>query len=326
MTEALLEISNLRTEFQTKAGILPAVNDVSFTIGKGRVLGLVGESGSGKSVTGFSIIGLIDKPGRIAGGSIRFKGEELVGKTERRMRSLRGDRISMIFQDPMMTLNPVLKIGTQMIECMLAHRQISKQDARERAREMLALVGISSPDERLDSYPHQFSGGMRQRVAIATALLLEPDLVIADEPTTALDVTIQAQILALVQKLVAARGTSLLWITHDLSVISGLADDLAVMYGGRIVEQGPVGDVLSTPRHPYTVGLLGSIPSRNEPGRKLRQIPGSPPNVLNLPQGCPFQQRCDRRRDDCQTMPPPAAIDPLHMVRCHHPFGGPAHA
>ena len=232
--------ANLRTHFFTRAGVVKAVDDVSFSVERGKVLGLVGESGSGKSVTGFSILGLVDPPGRIVGGQILFKGQDLATLSEAAMRQLRGNRIAMIFQDPMMTLNPVLRIDTQMIETVLAHAKVSREEARQRSRDALGQVGIASPDERLRSYPHQFSGGMRQRVAIAIALLHKPDVIVADEPTTALDVTIQGQILAEAQKLCAQTGTALVWITHDLSVVAGLADDIAVMYAGKVVESGPV--------------------------------------------------------------------------------------
>jgi peptide/nickel transport system ATP-binding protein len=282
-------------------------------------MGLVGESGSGKSVTGFSIIGLVDPPGRIAGGSILFQGRDLARLSEEEMRDLRGNRIAMIFQDPMMTLNPVLRIDTQMIETVLAHKKVSAEEARQRARDTLGMVGIPSPDERLKAYPHQFSGGMRQRVAIAIALLHEPQLIIADEPTTALDVTIQGQILAEVQKLCATTGTSMIWITHDLSVVAGLADDIAVMYAGRIVEKGAVGEVLDHPLHPYTHGLIGSVPSRNKRGEALRQIPGMTPSLLNLPPGCAFRARCPRASESCLAEPVMAEILPGRDVRCIHP-------
>jgi peptide/nickel transport system ATP-binding protein len=295
------------------------VDGVSFSVGRGKVMGLVGESGSGKSVTGFSIIGLVDPPGRIAGGSILFQGRDLAKLSEEEMRDLRGNRIAMIFQDPMMTLNPVLRIDTQMIETVLAHKKVSTEEARQRARDTLGMVGIPSPDERLKSYPHQFSGGMRQRVAIAIALLHEPQLIIADEPTTALDVTIQGQILAEVQKLCATTGTSMIWITHDLSVVAGLADDIAVMYAGRIVEKGAVGEVLDKPLHPYTHGLIGSVPSRNKRGEALRQIPGMTPSLLNLPQGCAFRARCPRASEACLAEPVMAEILPGREVRCIHP-------
>jgi peptide/nickel transport system ATP-binding protein len=315
-----LEVRNLRTHFFTRAGVVRAVDDVSFTVGRGRVLGLVGESGSGKSVTGFSIIGLVDPPGRIAGGQILFKGTDLTTVPEEAMRDLRGNRIAMIFQDPMMTLNPVLRIDTQMIETVLAHRKISREEARARARDALGQVGIPRPEERLHAYPHQFSGGMRQRVAIAIALLHKPDLVIADEPTTALDVTIQGQILAEAQKLCAESGTAMIWITHDLSVVAGLADDIAVMYAGRIVEEGPVSDVLEAPLHPYTLGLIGSVPSRNHRGEALRQIPGMTPSLLNLPAGCAFRARCPRATEACAAAPPEMVeYQPGRGARCIHP-------
>jgi peptide/nickel transport system ATP-binding protein len=303
-----LEVRNLKTHFFTRAGVVKAVDDVSFTVRRGKVLGLVGESGSGKTVTGFSILGLVDEPGRIAGGSILFHGQDLAKLSEEEMRKLRGNRIAMIFQDPMMTLNPVLRIDTQMIETVQAHAKVSKEEARQRARDTLGMVGIPSPEERLKSYPHQFSGGMRQRVAIAIALLHRPEVIVADEPTTALDVTIQAQILAEVQKLCAETGTAMIWITHDLSVVAGLADDIAVMYAGRIVEKGEVAPVLDMPLHPYTAGLIGSVPSRNKRGEPLRQIPGMTPNILRLPPGCAFRTRCPRATEVCRD------------VRCFHPM------
>ena len=315
-----LEVRGLRTHFHTRAGVVKAVDDVSFDIAKGKVLGLVGESGSGKTVTGFSLIGLVDPPGRIVEGSIKFQGRELVGMPEEEMRQLRGNRIAMVFQDPMMTLNPVLRIDTQMIETVQAHDNSSREVARQRSRDALGMVGIPSPDERLMSYPHQFSGGMRQRVAIAIALLHQPELIIADEPTTALDVTIQGQILAEVQKLAATTGTSLLWITHDLSVVAGLADDIAVMYAGRIVEQGDVGEVLDAPLHPYTSGLLGSVPSRNARGVPLRQISGMTPSLLSLPKGCAFRARCFQAGEDCLQEPPMDEALPGRFVRCVRPL------
>jgi peptide/nickel transport system ATP-binding protein len=319
MTAPTLEVRDLQTHFFTRAGVVKAVDGVSFSVGRGKVMGLVGESGSGKSVTGFSIIGLVDPPGRIAGGSILFQGRDLAKLSEEEMRDLRGNRIAMIFQDPMMTLNPVLRIDTQMIETVKAHKKVSTEEARQRARDTLGMVGIPSPDERLKAYPHQFSGGMRQRVAIAIALLHEPQLIVADEPTTALDVTIQGQILAEVQKLCATTGTSMIWITHDLSVVAGLADDIAVMYAGRIVEKGAVSEVLDKPLHPYTHGLIGSVPSRNKRGEALRQIPGMTPSLLNLPPGCAFRARCPRASEACIVEPVMAEILPGRDVRCIHP-------
>ncbi len=319
MTDATLVVNNLQTHFQMRNGVVRAVDGVSFEVRRGKILGLVGESGSGKSVTGFSILGLVDPPGGIAGGSIKFLGRELVGMSEPELRGLRGNRIAMVFQDPMMTLNPVLRIDTQMIETVRAHADVSHAEARTRSRDALGLVGIPSPDERLSSYPHQFSGGMRQRVAIAIALLHQPDLIVADEPTTALDVTIQAQILSEVQKLAANFGTALIWITHDLSVVAGLADDLAVMYAGRIVESGSVEAVLDRPLHPYTHGLIGSVPSRNKRGSKLRQIPGMTPSMLGLPPGCAFRQRCERASEACKVSPPITHPAPERTLRCFHP-------
>jgi peptide/nickel transport system ATP-binding protein len=319
MTTPLLSIRGLRTEFATRDGLLPAVADVSFDLARGEVLGLVGESGSGKSVTGFSILGLIDPPGRIAGGSILFNGEELVGIDPERMRALRGRRIAMIFQDPMMTLNPVLSIETQMVETVLAHEATSHAAARERAIAVLKRVGIASAAERLAQYPHQFSGGMRQRVAIAIALLHSPDLIIADEPTTALDVTVQGQILYEMQKLVRESGTALIWITHDLAVVAGLADRIAVMYAGRIVELGDADSVLEAPRHPYTRGLLDSVPAATAPGKRLRQISGSTPSLLRLGPGCAFRERCGRAAAACGAMPELSDRDG-RLVRCHFPL------
>jgi peptide/nickel transport system ATP-binding protein len=313
-----LEVRNLRTHFTTRAGVVKAVDDVSFTVSRGEVLGLVGESGSGKSVTGFSIIGLVDPPGRIVDGAILYQGRDLSTLPDREMRSLRGNRIAMIFQDPMMTLNPVLRIDTQMIEAVRAHTNASHAEARAQSRDALGMVGIPSPEERLSAYPHQFSGGMRQRVAIAIALLHKPDLIIADEPTTALDVTIQAQILSEVQRLAAEYGTALIWITHDLSVIAGLADRIAVMYAGRIVETGDAATVLDHPLHPYTAGLIGSVPSRNRRGEPLRQIPGMTPSLLSLPPGCAFRTRCARSDAACEQEPAESEGD--HRARCFHPL------
>jgi peptide/nickel transport system ATP-binding protein len=320
--DALLEVEGLRTHFFTKAGVVKAVDDVSFSLARGEVLGLVGESGSGKSITGYSIMGLVDPPGRIVEGSIRLDGRELTSLDAESMRHLRGNRIAMIFQDPMMTLNPVLRIDRQMTEAILAHEDVGEAAALARSRDALARVGIPSPDERLKAYPHQFSGGMRQRVAIAIALLNEPDLIIADEPTTALDVTIQGQILYEVQKLARETGTALVWITHDLSVVAGLADRVCVMYAGRIVEQGTTAQVLDTPAHPYTQGLLDSVPSRNARGARLKQIPGMTPSLVDLPPGCAFRERCSRADEACGEAPAMrvASDDPVRGARCHHPL------
>jgi peptide/nickel transport system ATP-binding protein len=321
---SLLDVADLQTEFATRDGVLRAVQGVSFSLDRGQVLGLVGESGSGKSVTGFSILGLIDPPGRVAGGSVKFDGQELVGASEQRLRALRGKRIAMIFQDPMMTLNPVLSVDTQMVETVLAHEKVTRQAARARAIDALGRVGIASPAERLAQYPHQFSGGMRQRVAIAIALLHSPDLIIADEPTTALDVTVQGQILYEMQKLVREVGSALIWITHDLAVIAGLADRVAVMYAGRIVEEGEVEDVLDAPAHPYTRGLLDSVPANNAGGR-LNQIPGMTPSLLKLAPGCAFRERCRYAAGRCAEMPELAPLG-ARRVRCHFPLAAAAAA
>ncbi|WP_432726890.1 ABC transporter ATP-binding protein [Variovorax sp. W6] len=322
-SQPVLLVEGLKTQFATRAGIVKAVDDVSFSIERGQIMGLVGESGSGKSMTGYSLIGLIDPPGQVVAGRLRLAlrtGEvlDLRSLSPRALQGVRGNRIAMIFQDPMMTLNPVLRIDTQMIETVRAHHKVSERVARERAAAALAKVGIASPHERLLAYPHQFSGGMRQRVAIAIALLNEPDVIIADEPTTALDVTVQGQILAEMQALCRASGTALIWISHDLSVVAGLADTVSVMYAGRIVEQGPVAEVLERPRHPYTRGLIASAPSRNPRGRPLQQIPGMTPSLLALPQGCAFQARCANADVVCRNEPPLVALDGRRL-RCFHP-------
>ena len=315
----VLNVANLGTTFFTKLGEVRAVDDVSFSIEKGKILGLVGESGSGKTVTGFSILGLVDPPGRVVGGSINFMGTELVGLAEEEMRRLRGRRIAMVFQDPMMTLNPVLRIDTQIIEAITAHEKVSRAEGMRRARDALGQVGIPSPEARLKAYPHQFSGGMRQRVAIAIALLHRPSLIIADEPTTALDVTIQGQILFEVQKLCSQSGTAMMWITHDLAVVAGLADNISVMYAGRIVEEGTVDEVLDNPLHPYTRGLIGSVPSQNTRGQRLNQIPGMTPSMLNLPAGCAFNTRCPRADDTCLERPGITVPEAGRNIRCFHP-------
>ena len=319
--EPTLAVDGLKTHFFTKAGVVKAVDGVSLHVGAVEILGRVGESGSGKSITGFSIIGLIDAPGRIVEGSIRYKGRELTTASDEELRALRGDRIAMIFQDPMMTLNPVLRIDTQMIETVRVHHRVSRAEALERATAALAEVGIPSPESRLKNYPHELSGGMRQRVAIAIAFINKPDLIIADEPTTALDVTIQAQILAEAQALCARTGTAMIWITHDLAVVSSLADRVAVMYAGRIVETGRTADVVSAPRHPYTRGLINSVPSHNARGSRLAQIPGMTPSLINLPKGCAFRTRCPQAIEACLEPPPIRDIEPGREIRCFNPVG-----
>ena len=319
MRKPVLSLHDLKVEFGTRQGVVKAVDGVSLDVHAGEVVGLVGESGSGKSVTGLAILGLIDPPGRIASGSINLDGQELIGLPDSELRRLRGPSMAMIFQDPMTTLNPVLRIDTQMIETIRAHENVSEKAAHDRAEAALRRVGIPSPAERLLTYPHQLSGGMRQRVAIAIALLMNPKVLIADEPTTALDVTIQSQILAEVQQLCAEMGTALIWITHDLAVVAGLADRIAVMYAGRVVEEGDVDPVLDDPRHPYTYGLLGSAPSRNRRGEKLAQIPGMTPSLANLPKGCAFAPRCVFAADDCKVASPGLTRDHTRTWRCFHP-------
>lgn len=322
MRAPVLDIRGLHTSFLFASGEVPALQDVNLTVERGEVLALVGESGSGKSITGFSINGLLPPPGKVMDGEILLNGKNLLAVDAREMRRIRGRRVAMIFQDPMMTLNPVLRIETQMLDALRAHVRISRRAARDRAIQALAEVGIAAPEDRIRAYPHQLSGGMRQRVAIAIALLHGPDLGIADEPTTALDVTIQGQILALVQRLCRDRGTALIWITHDLAVVAGIADRIAVMYAGRIVEQGPVDAILDSPAHPYSRGLIDSVPGTHAKGRRLRQIEGRMPALTALPDGCAFGPRCARRTASCQAMPQSRVIGPGREVRCFHPLEG----
>ena len=319
MSDTLLQVRDLATHFSTRAGLAKAVDGVSFNVAAGEIVGLVGESGSGKSVTGYSILGLIDPPGRIAAGSVRLDGEELIGMPHARLRSLRGRRVAMVFQDPMSTLNAVLKVSAQMQLAMLAHGKPSAGEMRQRSLQALARVGIPDPERRLEAYPHELSGGMRQRVAIAIAFLNNPALVICDEPTTALDVSIQAQILVEMKALVRDAGVGLLWISHDLATVSVLASRLLVMYAGRIIEEGPTAEVLQRPRHPYTRGLIDSMPSRAAPGRDLVQIPGSTPSLTNLPSGCAFRARCAHASTVCSTAPE-QTFEGARAWRCHHPM------
>ena len=320
MNTPVLQVEDLAVRFPSPAGPVPAVDGVSFSLQRGQTLGLVGESGSGKTMTGYALMRLVPKPGRITSGRIVLNGQDLLRLDEGAMRRLRGDRIAIIMQDPMSSLNDVLRIGAQMTEAVLAHHRVSNAEARRMARDALGRVGIASAEERLDAYPHEFSGGMRQRIAIATALLNRPDVIVADEPTTALDVTIQAQILSEVQKACAEDGTALLWITHDLSVVAGLADRIAVMYAGRIVESGSADDVIGAPLHPYADGLLASVPARGEPGKPLRQIQGTMPNLANLPPGCAFAPRCPRADAVCAKPPPMFDLRPGQSARCFHPL------
>ena len=315
----LLSVRGLKTHFSTRAGVVKAVDGVDIALADGEILGLVGESGSGKSITGFSIMGLIDPPGGIAGGHIEYEGRDLVSMPEEERRQLRGNDIAMIFQDPSMTLNPVLRIDTQMIETVQAHSSVDRAEARRRAREVLVMVGIPSPDERLKAYPYELSGGMRQRIAIAIALINKPRLIIADEPTTALDVSIQGQIIHEVKALCRQAGTALIWITHDLAVVAGLADRIAVMYAGRIVESGDTASVIERPLHPYTKGLIDSVPSHSTRGRRLHQIRGMTPSLLNLPQGCAFRERCDKATGQCLTTPEQTLLPDGRTVRCWNP-------
>jgi peptide/nickel transport system ATP-binding protein len=320
MSAPLLQVRELSTQFVGRAGVVQAVDGVSFDVQAGEIVGLVGESGSGKSVTGYSILGLIDPPGRISGGSVRLDGQELIGLPRQQLRALRGRRIAMVFQDPMSTLNAVLTVWAQMRLAMLAHGKPTTAEMRRRAVDALSKVGIPDPERRLEAYPHELSGGMRQRVAIAIAFLNHPGLVICDEPTTALDVSIQAQILVEMKQLVREAGVSLVWISHDLATVSVLASRLMVMYAGRLIEEGPTDEVLRRPRHPYTQGLIDSLPSRAAPGRDLLQIPGSTPSLLALPAGCAFRERCSRASATCTTAPAASTAGDRRW-RCHHPLG-----
>ena len=295
----LLEVRDLEVKFALRFGDITAIDGVSFNLDKGEKLGLVGESGAGKSVTGFSIINLISKPGFISKGKILFEGREISSLPDSQMRKIRGDRIAMIFQDPMMTLNPVFTVGFQMIETLMAHRDISKADARKIALEKLRKVHIPSPEQRLDQYPHELSGGMRQRIIIAISLLADPAIIIADEPTTALDVTIQAEIMDLLQELCETENMGLILITHVLGVVSQVTEKIAVMYAGKIIEYGKTDTIVHSPVHPYTEGLIKSIPGSIPPGEELAQIPGMMPTLTNIPPGCAFNPRCELKGDVC---------------------------
>ena len=313
----LLDVKNLETEFKVKRGTVKAVNGVSFQVDKGEILAVVGESGCGKSVTSLSIMGLIRDPGRVSGGEILFNGEDLLKKNHKEMEKIRGDRISMIFQEPMTSLNPVYRIKDQIMENILTHEKVSKEEAYKRAVKMLELVGIPDPEKRAHDYPHQMSGGMRQRVMIAMALSCHPELLIADEPTTALDVTIQAQILDLINRLRNELGMAVLLITHDLGVVAETADRVVVMYCGRVVEQASVMQLFTKPLHPYTRGLMDSIPRLDEDRERLYMIKGIVPDPTNLPKGCPFADRCDHCMDKCREhMPKLVETEEGRQVRC----------
>jgi peptide/nickel transport system ATP-binding protein len=301
---ALLEVRNLRVEFPTRRGTLVALDDISFEIGPGEILGVVGESGAGKSLTGAAIIGLLDPPGRVAGGEILLEGQRIDNLPQERMRSIRGRKIGVIFQDPLTSLNPLYTVGRQLIETIRAHLPLGHADARRRAIGLLQETGIPAAEARIDHYPHQFSGGMRQRVVIALALAAEPRLIIADEPTTALDVSIQAQIIMLLKRVCREHGASVMLVTHDMGVIAETCDRVAVMYAGRIAEIGPVQSVIHQPAHPYTVGLMGAIPSIEEDRERLLQIDGAMPRLNAIPSGCAFNPRCPRVFDRCRVERP----------------------
>jgi peptide/nickel transport system ATP-binding protein len=316
----LLEVSELRTSFRTDDGVVKAVDGVSFSVEKGKTLGIVGESGCGKSVTMLTVMGLNNSRITTSTGHAIFKGDDLLAMKPARLREIRGDDIAMIFQDPMTSLNPVHSIGKQLVEAVLLHNDVTKKEARERALQALVEVGIPRADRRIDDYPHQFSGGMRQRVMIAMALINDPDLLIADEPTTALDVTTQAQILRLMAQLQEDHGTAIIIITHDLGVVAEVADDIVVMYAGKVAEEGTVDSIFNRPHHPYTWGLLGSLPRLETDVERLAQIPGQPPSLLNPPAGCRFHPRCAYVMDVCKTKVPelaPISGDPLHRQACH---------
>jgi oligopeptide transport system ATP-binding protein len=315
----LLEVKDLTTRFDTEDGVVHAVNGISYTLDEGETLGVVGESGCGKSVHALSIMRLIPvPPGRIEEGEVRLLGKDLLKLSDEEMRHVRGAQIAMVFQDPMTSLNPVLTVGFQITEALKLHQGMNDEEARERAAELLAMVGIPEAKSRLDDYPHQFSGGMRQRAMIAMALSCNPQILIADEPTTALDVTIQAQIIELVKRLQDQLGMAVVWITHDLGVVAGLTQRVNVMYAGYIIETGPVKLIYKNPRHPYTVGLLGSLPKIDEPeGTRLYSIKGEPPDLVALPVGCPFAERCTYVVERCRhEMPPLEPIEPNHLVAC----------
>ena len=312
----LLEVRNLTIDFDTRHGALRAVDDISFQLAPGEILGLVGESGAGKSLTGTAIIGLLESPGYISGGEILFKGERIDNLTQEEMRRLRGRKIGAIFQDPLTSLNPLLTVGTQLIETILTHLDMNREQARKRALELLEEVGIPAPDQRIDNYPHQFSGGMRQRVVIALALCANPMLIIADEPTTALDVSIQAQILSILKKLCYENGAAIILVTHDMGVIAETADRVAVMYAGRLVELGPVDQVIKAPKHPYTVGLMGSIPVVGSQAERLIQIEGAMPRLTDIPNGCAFHPRCGQAFELCSSRKPEMRKLDKNQVAC----------
>lgn len=319
MTDPLLEVSHLRVEFPTRRGTLLALDDVSFSIAPGEILGVVGESGAGKSLTGAAIIGLLDPPGRIAAGEIRLAGRRIDNLPYEQMRRVRGREIGAVFQDPLTSLNPLYTVGRQLVETITTHLDLSALQARKRAIELLASTGIPAPEARVDHFPHQFSGGMRQRVVIALALAANPKLIVADEPTTALDVSIQAQIIALLKKVCKEQGAAVMLVTHDMGVIAETCDRIAVMYAGRIVEIGPVAEVIHRPAHPYTVGLMGSIPAMDEDRERLLQIDGAMPRLTAIPPGCAFNPRCPRAVERCRAERPDLAEVGITRAACWKP-------
>ncbi len=317
----LLEVKDLHTSFFTPSGEVKAVNGISFSLEKGKVLGIVGESGSGKSVSAYSILQILAGTGKIVSGSIKYMDQELVGAPKEKLNEIRGNKISIIFQDPMTSLNPVFTIGNQLMEAIMLHTDRDKKQAKERAIEMLRLVGVNEPEKRIKQYPHEFSGGMRQRVMIAMALACEPDILIADEPTTALDVTIQAQILDLIKDLQKQLGMAVILITHDLGVVAEMCDEVIVMYAGEVCERGTADEIFYNPRHEYTKGLLRSIPSVNDEGNRLEPIGGTPVDLLNMPDGCPFSPRCDNAMKVCLChKAKEKRINENHIASCWYNF------
>ncbi len=320
MTQPLLEVRHLRVEFQTRRGTLLALDDISLTIAPGEILGVVGESGAGKSLTGAAIIGLLDPPGRIAAGEIHLAGRRIDNLPYDQMRRVRGREIGAVFQDPLTSLNPLYTVGQQLVETITTHLNLSAAQARQRAIELLASTGIPAPEARVDQYPHQFSGGMRQRVVIALALAAQPKLIVADEPTTALDVSIQAQIIALLKQVCREQGAAVMLVTHDMGVIAESCDRVAVMYAGRVAEIGPVADVIHRPAHPYTAGLMGAIPAMDEDRERLLQIDGAMPRLTAIPPGCAFHPRCERATERCRQERPELAVAGATQAACWHPI------
>lgn len=313
----LLSVRDLSVKFASRRHSVAALDGISFDLGKGERLGIVGESGAGKSITGFSLMNLLSRPGFIDAGSIMFEGEDIVKMSEKQMRGIRGNRMAMIFQDPMVTLNPVLTIGQQMVETLRSHRKLSHAEAEQISIVKLREVYIPSPEERLEQYPHELSGGMRQRIIIAIALLLDPQLIIADEPTTALDVTIQADIMELLLELCQSNKVGLILITHDLGVVSQMTERTLVMYAGKVIEAGSTREIINDPQHPYTQGLLNALPQQTQPGKRLKQIPGNMPTLTEIPSGCPFRPRCEYATDICKTAKPEVVKYAHVEVACH---------